>query len=98
MIFQRAATALSRRAVPAASSSTVAPVAARAAVASTQGGVTTSTHFASSRRSFAESSAIASFRQRNFSTAAAESTDGSPWTDFPMAPPDPIIGLTEVRC
>lgn len=99
MILHRAAAALSRRVASAASSGSVSSVAVRAAVASAQGCVTSSTNGVASR-SFAESSAIASTERRNqrsFSTAAAEASDGSPWSEFPMAPPDPIIGLTEVR-
>ena len=37
--------------------------------------------------------------RRGFADAAAPSTDAaaSPWAAWPAAPPDPIIGLTEVR-
>lgn len=36
--------------------------------------------------------------RRGFADAVADNevTSDSPWAHFPMAPPDPIIGLTEV--
>ena len=33
--------------------------------------------------------------RRDFSN---DTTKSSPWAKFPQAPPDPIIGLTEVSC
>ena len=102
-MIHRAAAALSRRAaaLAAPSSRGVTSVAARAAATSARGVATTSSPNTAAV-SFAEGSAIAPSANggycRNFSTAAADADDGSPWTDFPMAPPDPIIGLTEVRC
>jgi hypothetical protein len=40
-----------------------------------------------------------SSNRRGFADAVADNevTSHSPWAHFPMAPPDPIIGLTEVR-
>jgi len=100
-MIHRAAASLSRRAaaLAAPSSRGASSVAARAAATSAQG-VATASSPNTAAVSFAESSAIAPSANgycRNFSTAAADTGDGSPWSDFPMAPPDPIIGLTEVR-
>jgi len=99
MMLHRAAAAL--RAASATSSRSAASTAARAIATSVQGAATSSANNNVVSRSFAESSEIApSINQprSNFSTSAAvEASDGSPWSDFPMAPPDPIIGLTEVR-
>lgn len=41
--------------------------------------------------------AASSYTSRSFADAAAQTVTngGSPWSHFPMAPPDPIIGLTE---
>ena len=101
-MIHRAVAALTRQAaaLAAPSSRGVTSVAARAAATSAQGIATTSSPNTAAV-SFAESSAIAPSANgycHNFSTAAADTGDGSPWSDFPMAPPDPIIGLTEVRC
>ncbi|KAL7519919.1 hypothetical protein ACHAWX_004679 [Stephanocyclus meneghinianus] len=41
--------------------------------------------------------AASSYTSRSFADAAVQTVTngGSPWSHFPMAPPDPIIGLTE---
>lgn len=101
-MIHRAAASLYRRtaALAAPSSRGASSVAARAAATSARG-VATASSPNTAAVSFAESSAIAPSTNgycRNFSTAAADADEGSPWSDFPMAPPDPIIGLTEVRC
>ena len=100
-MIHRAAASLYRRtaALAAPSSRGASSVAARAVATSVQG-VANSSSPNTAAASFAESSAIAPSANgycRNFSTAAADADEGSPWSDFPMAPPDPIIGLTEVR-
>ena len=101
-MIHRAAAALTRQAaaLAAPSSRGATSVAARAAATSARG-VANASSPNTAAASFAESSAIAPSTNgycRNFSTTAADADEGSPWSDFPMAPPDPIIGLTEVRC
>lgn len=89
MIFLRpAAQTLLRRAT--SSSATVAAVRTRnAVVAPTASSLLVAGNYS------ARPSTPAS--RRGFADAATPATDAklSPWTDFHMAPPDPIIGLTE---
>ena len=99
MILRQAAQALNRR-LP-----TTARRSSPSFLAASSGGidnnfVLTSVNLQSKRGVWVSGSPpSSSSNRRGFADAAVDNevTHESHWSEFPMAPPDPIIGLTEVR-
>ena len=97
MIFRQAAQVLSRR-LPATRKATSSSLLATTSVCTD---VVHSPHLQMKRDIWIWGSSPSSSRSpnRGFADAAAvETASDSHWAHFPMAPPDPIIGLTEVSC
>lgn len=102
MILRQAAQALSRR-LPTTARRSSAP----SFLAASTGGI--NNNFASTQVNLQSKrdiwvwgsppSSSSSNNRRGFADAVVDNdvTHDSHWSQFPMAPPDPIIGLTEVR-
>ncbi len=99
MILRQAAQALSRRLPTSARRSSPSFLAASSGGINND--VLTSVNLQSKRDIWVWGStpSTSSSNRRGFADAVVdnEMTHESHWSQFPMAPPDPIIGLTEVR-
>ena len=96
MIFRQAAQVLSRR-LPASTRKATSSLLATTSVCTD---VVHSPHLQMKRDIWIWGSSPSSSTSpnRGFADAAVETASDSHWAHFPMAPPDPIIGLTEVSC
>lgn len=96
MIFRQAAQVLSRR-LPATRKATSSSLLATTSICTD---VVHSPHLQMKRDIWIWGSSPSSSTSpnRGFADAAVETASDSHWAHFPMAPPDPIIGLTEVSC
>lgn len=92
MIFRQAAQVLSRR-LPATRKAT-------SSLLATTSVCTDVVHLQTKRDIWiwGSSPSSSTSTNRGFADAAVETASDSHWAHFPMAPPDPIIGLTEVSC